>query len=138
MRLLADSYSPQELNKHGFQLYAEFRPDVPGWGAKGEVRCEKILEQRKQRAEAETKADPDAEGSGSGGVVKYEDGSGHGGSAPSGAENPDEPASKKPKTESGGMSLEEYEAMLDADDTFADVDLSSFAAPSDAQIGKGT
>ena len=44
MRVLAESYTPQELNKHGFGLYAEFRPDVAGWGAKGEVRCDESRE----------------------------------------------------------------------------------------------
>ncbi|KAF8450590.1 hypothetical protein L210DRAFT_3469664 [Boletus edulis BED1] len=48
LRLLAASYSPQELNKVGFSLYAEFRPIVDGWGKRGEVRCERILSLRKK------------------------------------------------------------------------------------------
>ncbi|KAG8218580.1 hypothetical protein J3R82DRAFT_4221 [Butyriboletus roseoflavus] len=48
LRLLAESYPPQELNKVGFSLYANFRPTVNGWGERGEVRCEYILSLRKK------------------------------------------------------------------------------------------
>ena len=48
LRLLADSYPPQELNKVGFSLYADFRPTVDGWGKRGDVRCERILSLRKK------------------------------------------------------------------------------------------
>jgi hypothetical protein len=29
-----------ELNRVGFALYADFRPEVTGWGKRGELRCE--------------------------------------------------------------------------------------------------
>lgn len=48
LRLLAESYPPNELNKVGFSLYADFRPTVDGWGKRGEVRCECILSLRKK------------------------------------------------------------------------------------------
>ncbi|KAI9574735.1 hypothetical protein HD554DRAFT_93210 [Boletus coccyginus] len=51
LRLLARSYPPQELNKTGFSLYADFRPTVCGWGERGEVRCERILSLRKRVGE---------------------------------------------------------------------------------------
>jgi len=48
MEALAASLSPEELNRVGFRLYERFRPDVPegapGWGAKGELRVERIVE----------------------------------------------------------------------------------------------
>jgi hypothetical protein len=47
LRLLAKTYTPGELNSKGFGLYAEFRPEVEGWGGRGEVRCEQILSLRK-------------------------------------------------------------------------------------------
>lgn len=48
MRLLAESYDdPVELNRVGFALYADFRPDVSGWGKRGELRCETLLGLRK-------------------------------------------------------------------------------------------
>jgi hypothetical protein len=52
MRLLAESYSdPMELNRVGFALYADFRPEVTGWGKRGELRCEVLLAlRRKQNA----------------------------------------------------------------------------------------
>lgn len=57
LRLLAESYPPQELSKIGFSLYADFRPTVDGWGKRGEVRCDRILSLRKGGAEAsETEA----------------------------------------------------------------------------------
>lgn len=43
LRLLAGSYAPAELNRVGFALYADFRPDVQGWGGRAEVRCATIL-----------------------------------------------------------------------------------------------
>jgi len=46
MEALAASFPPVELNRIGFRLYERFRPDVPegaqGWGAKGELRIERI------------------------------------------------------------------------------------------------
>lgn len=48
MRLLAESYDdPVELNRMGFTLYASFRPDVSGWGKRGELKCETLLGLRK-------------------------------------------------------------------------------------------
>jgi len=49
MHLLAESYGdPMELNHVGFALYADFRPDVNGWGKRGELRCETLLGLRKK------------------------------------------------------------------------------------------
>jgi hypothetical protein len=46
METLAASLPPEELNRIGFRLYEHFRPDVPegvpGWGAKGQLRLERI------------------------------------------------------------------------------------------------
>ncbi|KAG2116110.1 uncharacterized protein F5147DRAFT_676008 [Suillus discolor] len=116
LRLLAESFSPPELNNKGFGLYAEFRPDVDGWGKRGEVRCEQILSLRKKDrstvAETAVKSD----------VVKLEvshdsrPAQGAGGIQSGTSEGPEH---KKART----MTLEEYEAALDQDDTFNDVDL---------------
>jgi hypothetical protein len=47
MEALAASLPPEELNRVGFRLHERFRPDVPegaqGWGAKGELRVERIV-----------------------------------------------------------------------------------------------
>ncbi|KAI0773438.1 hypothetical protein BC629DRAFT_1291076 [Irpex lacteus] len=109
LRLLAESYTPEELNKHGFSLYTEFRPDVTGWGGRAEVRCEKILSLRKGQS------------SGKSPLVKFEEDADK---IEQSLRVPDtdaaaEPDTKKPRT----MTLEEYEAALDEDDTFADVNL---------------
>ena len=46
MEDLAARYEPNELNRIGFRLYEQFRPEVPadvkGWGAKGELDLKKI------------------------------------------------------------------------------------------------
>lgn len=46
METIAESLPPEELSRVGFRLYEKFRPDVPdgaqGWGAKGELRIERI------------------------------------------------------------------------------------------------
>jgi hypothetical protein len=47
IEVLAGSLPPEELNRVVFRLYERFRPDVPEraqrWGAKGELRVERIL-----------------------------------------------------------------------------------------------
>ena len=46
MEELATRYEPEELNRIGFRLYENFRPEVPpdvrGWGAKGILDIKKI------------------------------------------------------------------------------------------------
>ncbi|SRR6266508_1606810 len=48
LKLLANSYSPDELNEKAWSLYAEFRPEVNEWGKRSEVRCSKILDLREK------------------------------------------------------------------------------------------
>ncbi|KAG2348986.1 hypothetical protein BDR05DRAFT_1028076 [Suillus weaverae] len=116
LRLLAESFPPPELNSKGFGLYAEFRPDVDGWGKRGEVRCEQILSLRKK--DRGTVAETPVKGE----VVKLEVNHDPGAAeGPSGIQSgmSEVPEHKKART----MTLEEYEAALDQDDTFDDVDL---------------
>lgn len=44
--MLAQSTDPATLNRRGFALYEEFRPEIPGgqhgWGAAGELSVENI------------------------------------------------------------------------------------------------
>lgn len=55
MEALAASLPPEELNRVAFRLYERFRPEVPegvkGWGAKGELRLERIREAGGSRPE---------------------------------------------------------------------------------------
>lgn len=50
MEALAASLPPEELNSVGFRPYERFRPDAPagaeGWGAKGQLRLERIRSAR--------------------------------------------------------------------------------------------
>ncbi|KAG2141774.1 uncharacterized protein EDB93DRAFT_1159052 [Suillus bovinus] len=116
LRLLAESFPPSELNDKGFGLYVEFRPDVDGWGKRGEVRCEKILSLRKK--DRSTVAEIAVKGD----IVKLEvnheskAAEGPGGIQSAMSEGPEH---KNART----MILEEYEAALDQDNTFDDVDL---------------
>ena len=121
MKLLADSYSPEELNEKGFGLYAEFRPKVEGWGGRGEVRCDKVLALRKKQKisipnaeEAVASAPPDREDI-INIFVKVEQADSL--QEPRSSED-DEPDRKKAR----GLSLEEYEAALDQDNSFDDVE----------------
>ena len=52
LRLLAESYSPEELNRKAWALYTQFRPEVNEWGKRSEVSCSKILALRKQQVES--------------------------------------------------------------------------------------
>ena len=49
LRLLAESYTPEELNGKAWALYTQFRPEVNEWGKRSEVSCSKILALRKQQ-----------------------------------------------------------------------------------------
>jgi hypothetical protein len=90
MRLLAQSYGPAELNKKGFGIYADFRPDIEGgqkgWGKRGEVKCETILRLLRKDAISSDNAQP---------IVKIEDQS----------------DTKKPRL----MTVEDYDDELDDD-----------------------
>lgn len=83
-------------------MYADFRPDIPdgvqGWGKRGDLKCNTILSLMKKGTAASTSENIKSED-----VVKTED----------------SPDTKKPRL----LTLEEYEAALDADPTFDNVDL---------------
>lgn len=126
LRLLAESFPPEELNRRGFYLYADLRPEVSGWGGRGEVRCSRILElKRKEPTVRASQAIIKIED-----VVKVEEGDGSIGTL-TGAKDSGEPEPK----ESRGMTLEEYEAALDSDDIFASVDLDSLDPPPKPESG---
>ncbi|GAA6030061.1 hypothetical protein JCM8097_009236 [Rhodosporidiobolus ruineniae] len=73
MRLLANSFTPADLNKHGYALYLDFRPEVEGWGKKGEVRMSTLLDLRRRPAvPAEEPALPGVDVD-EGGVAKEEE-----------------------------------------------------------------
>lgn len=127
LRLLANSYGPQELNQKGFALYAEFRPSVEGWGGRGELRCDKILALRRKAVPEEIKRTKQPETSESvhvgeddqSAVGKVENAHQTGSDKVDNSVEQEEPDRKKPRL----LSLEEYEAILDQDKTFHDVDL---------------
>jgi len=119
LRLLAASYPPGELNTKGYSLYADFRPGVEGWGQRSEVRCETILGLRKTGVKA---VEEQSAAATSTSVIQIEPGeSGDADATVSQPEEPDvkEPDVKKPRT----ITVEEYEAALDADPTFDYSDL---------------
>ncbi|KAI0353631.1 hypothetical protein OH77DRAFT_1522500 [Trametes cingulata] len=123
LRLLAESYSPAELNEKGFSLYADFRPASEGWGQKAEVRCSAILELRKPRGEGQDDATQKGPLNAVN-LVKVESGDPESLQDPTEHPSPDEsPAAKKAKRESPDK--DEYDAALDDDALFTDFDLNS-------------
>lgn len=126
LRVLGASYSPAELNGKGYSLYAKFRPEVDGWGKRSEVNCSTVLGLRKVD-DGENK-EGDGENSSPDKAVKIQ--------SMNGAE--DKTADDYQTTEvkgpdrkkARGMTLEEYEAALDVDNTFNDLDLGDL--PGDA------
>ncbi|KAI0940000.1 hypothetical protein AcV5_001224 [Taiwanofungus camphoratus] len=120
LRLLAASYTPAELNKIGFSLYADFRPSVDGWGKHGEVRCSTILSLRKLGAKIEVGA---VEGTGAPveSIVKVESADGD---VVVGQQAVFEPQKTEPNQKKRrGMTFEEYEATFDEDITFDNIDV---------------
>ncbi|KAH9951615.1 hypothetical protein B0H21DRAFT_716738 [Amylocystis lapponica] len=128
LRLLAASYAPAQLNAKGFALYADFRPSVDGWGKKAELRCNAILALRKARAKNEEDVAEAARGVDD--IVKIE---------PPAAENdltagePEQSGSQPERKRPRVMTVEEYEAALDADTTFDNVDLNFDVPPANGE-----
>lgn len=114
LRLLAASYPPAELNRSGFALYTDFRPEVDGWGKRGEIRCDTILALRKQAVPGgvdEAQGNADDKTAKLVPVVMTEEDSGD-------REDGDgKRLGKKAKT----LTVEEYEAALDDDATYEDL-----------------
>jgi len=106
LRLLAQSFASQEINSQAWGLYAEFRPEVTGWGERGEVKCETILNLRREKTSTTVHPAGKVAAIIENSAGKPED------------ENP-EPPQKKIRS----LTLEEYEAALDQDSTFDSVDL---------------
>lgn len=140
MRLVANSYEPEELNRYGMGMYVsdhrsrfrelclicqnEFKPEVVEWGQRGFLQCAKILDQAKGPVQDEIEGPPDDLNVGpttSGSALKpVESGASHDtaevpDSPLSEVPDPAEPDHKKLKEDASGMTLEEYEAMLDAE-----------------------
>ncbi|KAE9410642.1 hypothetical protein BT96DRAFT_984149 [Gymnopus androsaceus JB14] len=115
LRLLANSFSPQEINEKGWGLYTQFRPAVEGWGNRSEVRCAVILALRNPPSVANASEGRQDTEQKAVDVVKYEPLDG----------DSEEPGSESPESNrtKGGLTLEEYEAALDEDHTFDDIDL---------------
>ncbi|KAJ7665541.1 hypothetical protein B0H17DRAFT_1184561 [Mycena rosella] len=104
LRLLAESFTPQEINAKAWSLYADFRPEVKGWGDRAEVKCETILALRKKTRSVEPAGKANV-------VIEQSTGAQ--------AEEDPEPPHKKSRS----LTLEEYELALDKDSTFDDIDL---------------
>jgi hypothetical protein len=116
MRLLAESYDPSELNAKAWVLYTSFRPEIDQWGKKSQLFCSKILALCKK----ESSHDPE--------TLPVNSGSRNPRVANAGPESSHLPTST-PFTEEGAqLSLEEYEAALDEDHTFDEIDL-DFSEP---------
>ncbi|KAJ7179060.1 hypothetical protein C8R46DRAFT_941519 [Mycena filopes] len=99
LRLLAESFSPDEINAKAWGLYCEFRPEVNGWGERAEVKCETILGLRKVSSSSVLPAGKVEA------VVRT--------NTESAATEDGEPPLKK----SRDLTFEEYEAALDEDTT---------------------
>jgi hypothetical protein len=106
------------LNEKGFGLYAEFRPVVEGWGGRGELRCDKILALRRKDIPVKSEVTRVGEAAESTEPFVIENASKPGPATDISNEQED-PDRKRPRN----ISLEEYEAALDQDTTFNDVDL---------------
>ncbi|KAL1412956.1 hypothetical protein Q8F55_000705 [Vanrija albida] len=128
MRLVAESYEPDELDVVALHLYSEFKPDVVEWGQRGSVSVAGILEQVKAPVVAVGEGAGSEESTGAAGDA------GDAGDAPetkatSNSNSPLSPAPESPPKPPAAaattaappaQTLEEYEAMLDAEDGFDD------------------
>jgi len=111
MKLLADSYTPQELNQKAWSLYAEFRPKVNEWGKRSEIYCKAILALRKKRTETTSNELSHVK------PVQNSESSTN--------DELDGPEHKKFRS----LTVEEYETALDLDTTFDNVNLNFLDTP---------
>jgi hypothetical protein len=100
MKLLAGSFTAQELNDKAWSLYAEFRPAVDQWGKRSEMKCSTILALRGKDANIPGEFSDKQE------IIKFENQD----ITPTTERETDMPPVPK-RTKSS--SLEEYEAALD-------------------------
>lgn len=110
LRLLAGSFTANEINSKAWSLYADFRPTADEWGKRSEVKCSTILALRKKDAT------PSADPSNLTEVVKCAPFSFDSTGATGHEEQ--EPQPKRFKT----LTLEEYEAALDQDFAYNELD----------------
>ncbi|KAF8165272.1 hypothetical protein B0H34DRAFT_793681 [Crassisporium funariophilum] len=110
LRLLAESYTPQDLNDKAWSLYAQFRPEVNEWGKRSEFHCKTILGLRKESPEFQQEVDP---------AKSQTPKVNNDGAGASAACLDSGPQRKKIR----GLTLEDYEAALDRDTTFDNVNL---------------
>ncbi|WVQ79433.1 hypothetical protein IAT38_001531 [Cryptococcus sp. DSM 104549] len=108
LKLIAESYEPQDLNRFGLGMYSEFKPDVVEWGQRGTLELARILEQISGvappfTAKEETSPPLPTSAKTSPGPEVVKEGE------------------RQTKSEKN-MTLEEFEAMLDAEDAAAAVD----------------
>ena len=141
LKLLADSWTAEELNRLGLHMYVSprpllypyidaygkngFKPEVEQWGQRGTLDCAKILDQMNgSTPPPEPELDPELEGAqeqvqAEGGEykpveLKEEAGEAISDEAAGGDDNL-EPVDLPVKADTKEMTLEEYEAMLDAE-----------------------
>jgi hypothetical protein len=112
LRLLASSFTVHEMNSKAWSLYADFRPAVDEWGKRSEVKCSTILALRKKNGTASTDLADLME------VVKSETPTQESTEATEQGEQ-EQPQQKRLKT----LTLEEYEAALDQDFAYDELDL---------------
>ncbi|WWD20101.1 hypothetical protein CI109_104575 [Kwoniella shandongensis] len=113
MKVVADSYEPEELNRLGLHLYNDFKPDVVEWGQRGILELARVLETVKgpivtddEKPRIPNTSSPQVPSSDPiDGTLEIKD-------EPE-REEDEEPRRKKVKVE---MTVEEYEALLDAED----------------------
>ena len=112
MRLLAESYDPPELNVKAWALYTGFRPEIDQWGKKSQLFCSKILALR-------LKKEPDHEPETRPANFNSQDPT----VANAGSEVSHLSSSTTFTGKGAQLSLEEYEAALEDDHTFDEIDL---------------
>lgn len=110
LKLLADSYTPEELNRKGWSLYAEFRPMVNEWGSRSEIHCKNILDLRKKSSESTLET-----------ITKSQKPTIH--NEAQGLLSTIGDFTETPSKKAKILTVEEYEDMLDQDTTFDSVNL---------------
>ncbi|GAA5908713.1 uncharacterized protein JCM6883_004148 [Sporobolomyces salmoneus] len=129
MRLLANSFEPNELNQKGYGLYLEFRPESDGWGKKAEMKMSTILDLRRFLTHLDPSPAPATKRDDGESKVKVEDSEGNVESVKEEKSEGEEPEKKRVKVEEEGKDVkpdvdskaedeekDEFDALLEDDD----------------------
>ncbi|KAJ9120328.1 hypothetical protein QFC24_005282 [Naganishia onofrii] len=73
LRILAQSYTVEQLQEQGYGMYVSFRPDVAGWGDRAVLYCSNIIDMIPEEKRDPGEADAGADGERKPDIISFDD-----------------------------------------------------------------